>query len=71
MDAKKITPSMVRSAKLSLEANIKRREKKGEKVGIVEKPYHKGFGHIRCVLSIDGKKQRMFYLPETNLWRKA
>ena len=66
-----ITPELVNTAKLALEANIERREKKGHVVRVIKEPYHEGISNIRCILEIDGARTRMVYLSNRGLWSTA
>lgn len=66
-----LSPLIVAAAKTALCKNIARRRKRGQQVKILKEPYHEGLNTIRCVLMLDGERNRFFYCPAKDRWIKA
>ena len=54
-----------------LQGYIYRRRMEGCEVEIIKPIYYEGLNQVRCVLSIDDIKTRMWFYPARNNWRKA
>jgi hypothetical protein len=69
--AHEIDPELIAEARKALDGYIQRQEKKGVTV-VVEQPlYHEGLYNVRCILSLDGQRTRMYYRQSLGRWVKA
>ena len=72
-----VTQEMFDAATESLKSYIQRKIKLGQKVCVDEPPYNIDkrtqtlLSNIRCVLSVNKMKMRIFYLPAQNRWKQA
>lgn len=66
-----IDVALINNAREKLMEFIEQQKNKGKEIEIIEEPYQKGLKNIRCVLSINGKRTRMFCQPNELIWKRA
>ena len=54
-----------------LQGYIYRRRMEGCEVEIIKPIYHEGLNHIRCILSINGFRMRIWYNTRIKNWRAS
>ena len=54
-----------------LQGYIERRRMEGCKVEIIKPIYFEGLNHIRCILSINGYRMRIWYNTRVKNWRAS
>ena len=54
-----------------LQGYIYRRRMEGNEVEIIKPIYYEGLNHIRCILSINGFRTRIWYHTKIKNWRAS
>ena len=69
--AKEITAKVIKTAKSEFPLYIEKKKKEGNKIKILESPYHKGLLNVRSAIEVNGRKQRLWFDPKVKKWRTA